>query len=123
MSEIEPTKEYKAKISAAKRKLTKKYEKNVTLIGNWCLRFNHRVGSFDYWPTTGRWIATRGERGRKFSKNSRYMVSTDVDNLITQLNDRADWVLEQRKLKTTKKTPSTRPSKANGLYSPEIIQE
>lgn len=90
---ITPTTAQKRKITSAFKLLSLKYKRKVYRMDDWCLRFSYRGSYFDYWPTTGRWIYSRGERRRSCMSNTRYHIAEDVKSLMAALDEFCDWLI------------------------------
>lgn len=87
--EFVPTKEQKRTIAKAKKELETKHKKKVKCLGAWCLRFHHKKSYFDYWPTTGKWVFAKGERGIRYGAGNRYNKASSVEILMKAVTSMA----------------------------------
>lgn len=79
-------------VADAKKVLETKFKKHVYKKGYWCLRFHHRIGYFEYWPTTGKIIYARGERRLSRGSETRWRESSHVEHAMDTINIFCDWV-------------------------------
>ena len=95
--EFVPTKEQKRTIAKAKKELETKHKKKVKQLGAWCLRFHHKKSYFDYWPTTGKWVFAKGERGISYGAGNRYNKASSVEILMKAVTSMAEFAEKSRK--------------------------